>query len=172
MSFRIRRALPDDAARIDEIERMADVLLIERFHASHWPTPDAAAQRFAEPGFLLIAETEETPAGFVHVLELDGHAHLEQVSVLPRFVRRGAGRMLVEAAKSDAAARGYTTMTLRTYVDVPWNAPFYVTCGFAETSPDTETLRRLVDVEERLGLFDYGPRIQMTAMLARNPSSG
>lgn len=79
--------------------------------------------------------------------------------------------MLVRAAMSSAAERGHTKMTLRTYADVPWNAPFYASCGFVETSPETEALRRLIDVEQRLGLFEHGHRIQMTAALSSGLSS-
>ncbi|MDQ0612487.1 GNAT superfamily N-acetyltransferase [Microbacterium sp. W4I4] len=171
MSFRTRPARAADASHIEEIESAADRLLVDRFRSSHWPAPDAASERFVTPGFLLVAESSGTIAGFVHVLELDGHAHLEQVSVLPRFARRGMGRMLVQAAMSSAAERGHTEMTLRTYADVPWNAPFYASCGFTETAPETEALRRLIEVEERLGLFEHGRRIQMTASLASGPSS-
>jgi hypothetical protein len=50
---------------------------------------------------------------------------------------------------------------------VPWNAPFYASCGFVPSQPDTGFLQSLVDVEESLGLMTYGPRIQMTAVLPR-----
>ncbi|GEC74912.1 hypothetical protein GCM10010213_09700 [Microbacterium maritypicum] len=103
--------------------------------------------------------------GFVHVLEIDGHAHLEQLSVLPSFGRRGIGRQLVTAALAEARRRGHTDVTLRTYTDVPWNAPFYASCGFVESEPDTALLRELVAIEESLGLFEHGPRVQMTATL-------
>ena len=165
MSLRIRPAVDEDAAGIEEVETAADQLLVTLFRATDWPAPDAAAERLALPGFLLLAEHEGTPAGFVHVLDLAGHAHLEQVSVLPRFARRGIGRTLVRAAMDEAARRGYDDMTLRTYADVPWNAPFYASCGFTETEPDSEALRGLVAVEERLGLLKHGRRVQMTAPL-------
>jgi len=165
MSLRIRPAFDEDAASIEEIEEAADQLLISLFRATDWPAPDAATERLALPGFLLLAEADGIAAGFVHVLDLDGHAHLEQVSVLPRFARRGIGRILVRAAMDEAAGRGHDDMTLRTYADVPWNAPFYASCGFTETDPDSDALRRLVAVEERLGLLEYGRRVQMTASL-------
>lgn len=171
VSFQIRPASSQDAEDIEQIERDADQLLVELFRATDWPGPDAATERFAAAGFLLVAENDGVPVGFAHVLDFDGHAHLEQVSVLPRFSRRGAGRMLVAQALSRASALGNREMTLRTYADVPWNAPFYASCGFVETSPDSDALRRLIDVERRLGLFGHGRRIQMTATLAERSSS-
>ncbi len=43
--------------------------------------------------------------------------------------------------------------------------PFYARCGFEESAPDTDFLRALVGVEERLNLSVHGRRIQMTAPL-------
>ena len=123
------------------------------------------------PGFVLVAEhpgdetTSPALAGFVHVLELEGHAHLEQLSVLPAFGRRGIGRRLVSAAMAEGRRRGHSKMTLRTYADVPWNAPFYASCGFTRTEPDTPLLRSLVQIEADLGLLEHGDRVQMTAEL-------
>lgn len=170
-TVRIRAALLTDDAATERIEVEADALLVDRFDAVDWPPPTPAHERSSAPGFVLVAEVvsdETTTAeivGFVHVLDLEGHAHLEQLSVLPAFGRRGIGRRLVDAALDEARRRGHTEITLRTYTDVPWNAPFYATCGFAVSEPHTALLRALVDVETSLGLFDYGPRVQMTAAL-------
>lgn len=141
-------------------------MLIALFGAVDWPAPDSAWDRLTQPGAVLVGESHSGEvAGFAHLLEIDGLAHLEQVSVLPRFGRLGLGRMLVTATLAEAAARGHREVTLRTYADVPWNAPFYATCGFVETEPDAGFLRGLLDVEERLGLERYGSRLQMTAQV-------
>lgn len=165
---RIRPAVEADLDVAAEIEAAADALLVERFAALDWPEAASAAERSALPGFVLVVESGDVPPaviGFVHVLEIDGHAHLEQLSVIPQHGRRGHGRMLVTAAKAEALRRGHRSMTLRTYRDVPWNAPFYATCGFSETAPDSPFHHQLVETEARLGLERYGPRIQMTAVL-------
>lgn len=167
MSARIRIAGPPDFISAAEIEAAADVLLIEYLHAREWPTVDSAEERMSLPGFMLVAEDEASGmvVGFAHVLEIDGFAHLEQLAVLPQEGRQGYGRMLVHAALADAAARGYSKITLRTYLHVPWNASFYETCGFSRSEPASPFHRRLIDVESRLGLEEYGERIQMTAQL-------
>ena len=67
----------------------------------------------------------------------------------------------------ETARRGHGHLTLRTYAAVPWNAPFYATLGFVESEPDTDALRELVALEERLGLDRWGRRIQMTAPTPR-----
>lgn len=167
MSVSIRRAAPNDYLAVESIENAADQLLIDRLSPDSWEPAPSGLSRAAEHGFVLVAEETETGAivGFVHVLEGDGIAHLEQLSVLPQEGRRGYGRRLLEAAMNEARSRRYDRLTLRTYADVPWNAPFYARVGFVETEPTTDFHKRLVEVEERLGLTRYGRRVQMTAAL-------
>ncbi|MFD4629090.1 GNAT family N-acetyltransferase [Streptomyces sp. NPDC058284] len=88
--------------------------------------------------------------------------HIEQVSVYPRAARRGVGRALIEHAAVQARARGATALTLTTFADVPWNAPYYARIGFtpladADLSPALRTVRAH---EAELGL-DRWPRLCM-----------
>ena len=174
MSIVIRHATDHDHAALEEVERAADSLLTDRFRAEDWPPPATAEEGRGAAGFVLVAVPSVTdeatgrldrPVGFVQVLEGPDHAHLEQLSVAPAYGRRGIGRALVLAAQHESRRRGHTHLTLRTYADVPWNAPFYSRCGFEESTPDTDFLRALVAVEERLALTRHGRRIQMTAAL-------
>ncbi len=167
MPASIRQARLEDAARIEEIENAADAMLVDLLRPETWfPAPSGAA-RMADPGFVLIACADAVglAVGFVHVLEIDGFAHLEQVSVDPRYARRGYGRALVDAAKVEAHRRGYRRLTLRTFADVPWNAPFYATCGFVESTPGSDFHRGLAAHEEELGLTRLARRVEMTAEL-------
>lgn len=171
----VRPASPADIDRLQAIEDAADALFVDLAGSDAWPPAAPGAERAAAAGFLLVAAPADVrgtdapgghAVGFVHVLEVDGEAHLEQLSVLPTHGRSGHGRALVEAAKAEARARGFARLTLRTFADVPWNAPFYATCGFVETVPTTQFQRRLVEVENRLGLARLGRRILMEARLA------
>lgn len=167
MSVSIRLIASDDYPAVESIENAADQLLIDQLSPESWEPAPSGLSRASEPGFLLVAEDTEAGniVGFVHVLEIDGIAHLEQISVLPQVGRRGYGRRLMEAAMDESRRRGYEQLSLRTYADVPWNAPFYARLGFVETEPTTGFHKLLVDVEERLGLARYGRRVQMTATL-------
>ncbi|MCI1020074.1 GNAT family N-acetyltransferase [Microbacterium sp. C5A9] len=167
MTAVIRSAAADDAQIIRMIETQADALLTDSLGAPEWPPAGDALERLGAPGFVLILEDpdDSSPVGFVHVLDADGHAHLEQLSVLPSSGRQGFGRLLVDAALREARERGYTRITLRTYAEVPWNAPFYASCGFLESLPETAFQRGLVETEAGLGLDRYGRRVQMTAEL-------
>jgi GNAT superfamily N-acetyltransferase len=162
----IRPPRPDELSLLEDIENDADALLRDRLDPPTWWPAPTGASRADEAGFLLVADVGAgVIAGFVHVLEVDRHAHLEQLSVSPEHGRRGYGRKLVEAAMTFARDRGHDRMSLRTFADVPWNAPFYERLGFAVTEPRSEFELMLVETEERMGLDALGPRVQMTADL-------
>ncbi|MGP9616167.1 GNAT family N-acetyltransferase [Arthrobacter sp. AOP36-A1-22] len=167
MALRIRPATPADAASIEALENDADRLLIDWLSPAHWPPAPSGASRLSADGYLLVAEEGIPPAilGFVHVLEVEGLAHLEQLSVAPAHGRQGYGLLLLNAALAEARVHGYDRVSLRTYADVPWNAPFYSRAGFVEVLPATDFHRGLIDTEEDLGLPGYGRRVQMTASL-------
>jgi GNAT superfamily N-acetyltransferase len=162
----IRSARPTDAATIEAIENDADQLLVERLRPGSWPPGASGTDRLAHPGFLLVVALDDGDVvGFAHVVEMDGLCHLEQLSVRPEHSRRGLGRRLVTAAVDHARLLGHERITLRTYADVPWNAPFYRSVGFVEEEPVTTFHRSLVEIEHRLGLDRYGRRVQMAATL-------
>lgn len=168
----VRFASSADAGAIERIENDADRLLIDRLAPADWPAAEAGTARVAGPGFVLVAVGEGgTVVGFAHVTEVAGLCHLEQLSVDPTSSRRGWGRRLLVAAMRVARERAHERMTLRTYADVPWNAPFYATVGFVEEAPVTAFHRGLVDVERRLGLDAHGRRVQMAVDLTRRPRS-
>lgn len=149
-----------------DIERAADEIFAASFGVMSWDDPPSGATRASMPGFILVVaeeEREDAPAvGFVHVIEHEGGAHLEQLSVLPEHGRRGHGRALLDAAIDEAAARGRHALTLRSYAEVPWNAPFYRSAGFVEApAPDDDFHRGLIDSEQRLGLSEHGARVHM-----------
>lgn len=72
------------------------------------------------------------PVGFALMKFPGGTAWLDQLSVLERWQGRGLGTALIDRAAASAGARGFDTLYLSTYRDVPWNAPFYVRRGFEQ----------------------------------------
>ena len=104
--------------------------------------------------------------GFVHVLDLAGSWHLEQIAVLPAHGRRGIGSTLLDAAHAEVAARGGAEVTLSTFADVPWNAPFYAAHGYVVLQPPLPThLQVFLHAEETLGLARLGHRVAMRRVL-------
>lgn len=162
MRAQIRPVAAADIPHLERIEDDADALLVDLLHPDDWHAAPSGAERLGDGGILLVAEGDHgAVVGFVHVLEYDGGAHLEQISVLPAFGGRGIGRALVEAAKEAVRGAGYDRLTLRTFSDVPWNAPFYASAGFVVEEPADTFHRMLVETEARLGLDRLGPRVQM-----------
>jgi len=108
----------------------------------------------------------DRPAGYLLVSVLDGAAHIDQVSVHPDHARRGIGRELLERAASWALSHGYRSLTLTTYVDVPWNGPYYERLGFRYLTAAEETagLRAIRAHEREIGL-DIWARTSMARRL-------
>lgn len=167
-SIAIRTAKFDPAVH-GEIEREADELFRGHFGELPW---DEGAEAPAEASDLGLTErwfeaiVGDRVAGFAHAFEVGEYLHLEQLSVDPAFARRGIGRALVEHVLNEAAEAGFAEVTLRTFADVPWNAPFYASCGFRVTdAAPSEFHEQLVRTEDTLGLLRYGARVHMIAEL-------
>lgn len=111
---------------------------------------------------LWVLERDGTPVGYLIDDLVDGTAHLEQVSLDPSHAHRGLGAQLVEHLVDRSRAAGHTTLTLTTFVDVPWNGPYYARLGFRaladhELGPGLRAIRR---AEIARGL-DRWPRTAM-----------
>ncbi|GAA1478805.1 GNAT family N-acetyltransferase [Nocardioides aestuarii] len=161
----MRVAGSGDLAHLGPLEGRADAVFEPIFGALGWGAPQSGEARASEPGFLLVAD--DPPVGFVHVLLLDGAAHLEQLAVEPVLGRRGIGTALVEAACAEAGRRGHDAISLCTYADVPWNAPFYRRVGFEEVGDLAPFQAALRETERRLGLDRHGRRVVMERRLRR-----
>ncbi|CAH0533243.1 hypothetical protein VST7929_01107 [Vibrio stylophorae] len=66
------------------------------------------------------------------VLE-DKAYYIAELSVAPLAQGQGIGRALVSHMQCFAKEKG-VDLTLTTFREVPWNAPFYRSCGFVELS--------------------------------------
>jgi ribosomal protein S18 acetylase RimI-like enzyme len=170
-THRIRAARAADLGHIAPIEDAGGPQFRDLFGDAIEPILLSPAidgrQRASEPGFLLVAAPDEQslPVGFVHVLLVDGHAHLEQLSVLPEHQRRGIGAALTRAAIDEARAQGFDRLSLCTYRDVPWNGPFYRAVGFTEVTDPAPYEQRLREKERELGLDVNGARCVMEVAL-------
>ncbi|ATW51386.1 GNAT family N-acetyltransferase [Streptomyces peucetius] len=89
---------------------------------------------------------------------VDGAAHVEQVSVHPDAARRGVGRALIDHLAAHAPKEDLTALTLTTFTDVPWNAPYYARLGFRTLAERELTvgLREIRHAEARHGLDRWG----------------
>jgi GNAT superfamily N-acetyltransferase len=155
----IRTAIPSDLPLLRDIER-------------------AAGAPFRDIGMTAIADDEPptieqltayrkagrawvwgAPAvAYILVDVVDGHAHIEQVSVHPGQSHRGIGRALIDHVDRWAAARGLAGLTLTTFAHVPWNGPYYARLGFTTVTGLTPGLLAIRAHEATL---DAWPRVVM-----------
>lgn len=159
----IRPATPADAPAVREIERAAGAPFREiglHVVADDEPPPPAVLAAYATAGRAFVDERDGVPVGYLITEIVDGCAHLEQVSVLPRLRGRRIGEGLVEHLARWARDRRLPALTLTTYRDVPWNGPYYVRLGFRELVEPTPGLRAIRDAETARGL-DVRPRVAM-----------
>lgn len=170
--FRIRLATPSDLETLGDLERAAgecfrDIGMAQI--ADDEPLPIEALADHQRAGRAYV--TIDGPARVVVYLIwdlVDGNLHVEQVSVHPDAAGHGLGRSLIEWAAAEAAARGISALTLTTFRDVPWNAPYYArNCGFrivddAACGPGLQAIR---EHEVAHGL-DRWPRVCMRRDLA------
>ncbi len=110
----------------------------------------------------VVADDEDEPVAYLLLDVVDGNAHVEQVSVHPDHARQGLGRTLLETAAAWAAQQGLPALTLTTYRDVPWNAPYYERLGFRVLAEAQMTagLRSIRAHEAARGLALW-PRVTM-----------
>jgi GNAT superfamily N-acetyltransferase len=102
----------------------------------------------------------DPPVAYVLVDEIDGYGHIEQVSVHPGHSRQGIGRRLVDHVGVWTRSRGLAGLTLTTFAEVPWNAPYYARLGFEVVTDLSPGLRAVREHEAALGL-DAWPRVAM-----------
>lgn len=162
----IRPLGPDELAAAQGIERaagmvFADVGMAEI--AADEPLSAAELDRYRRAGMAWAAADEgDEPVGYLLAEQVDGALHVEQVSVHPRVARQGVGRALIEHAAAHAVAAGLDALTLTTFADVPWNAPYYRRCGFRVLDePEWTPGLRAIRAREAAHGLDRWPRVCM-----------
>jgi predicted N-acetyltransferase YhbS len=144
MSLLIRPALPSEIETVRDIERASAqrfVGMMDALAADEPSSPETLAARI-EAGGLLVAETEGATVAFVMFRPLGDSLYIEQIDVLPAYAGRRLGAALLDAVAERAA-----TLTLSTFRDIPWNAPWYRRLGFVDLddsklTPDLREIRR------------------------------
>lgn len=163
----IRAARDDEMSSLQDIERAAGASFRDlgmHLVADEEPLATDELRRFQQDGRAWVfVDENDAPIAYTLVNVVDCWLNIEQVSVYPSYARRGLGRQLIDLADRLAAERGLRGLTLTTYVDVPWNGPYYERLGF-RVVPDDDTshgMRAIREEEARRGL-DAWPRAVMT----------
>lgn len=166
----IRLACPGEITVLQDIERAAGAPFRDldmAFVADDEPPSIDTLRSYVDAGRCWVwFDGRNCPVAYLTVDIVDGEVHIEQASVHPRYARRGIGRRLLEHVEGWARDSGRTALTLTTFRDVPWNAPYYERLGF-RTVPDDELpagLARIRAAEAEIG-FDEWPRVAMRRTL-------
>lgn len=137
------------------------------FVADDPPSTVAELEPSLHAGRLWVATVGGRIVGYAIADVIDGSAHLEQVSVDPDWAGRRLGAALIDEVARWSVTRGDRWLTLTTYVEVPWNAPYYRRLGFAPV-PDAQIgpELRAVRAREAAHGLDAWPRTAMRRPLA------
>ncbi|MCC9310642.1 GNAT family N-acetyltransferase [Kitasatospora sp. RB6PN24] len=162
----IRRVRLDELPLLQDIERAAGECFREIGMpeiAEDEPPPLDVLARHQRSGLAWAAvDGGDAPVAYLIADRIDDALHVEQVSVHPGSARRGIGRALLDHLTERARAAGVPALTLTTFADVPWNAPYYARCGF-RSLPEAQWgpgLREVRAKEAAHGL-DRWPRVAM-----------
>ncbi|WP_366556612.1 GNAT family N-acetyltransferase [Aquibaculum sediminis] len=155
----IRPAEHHDAAVLPNVERSSGAIFRE-WPGLEWIADDdvQSIQQHHDliaSGVVLVAEMPgRGVVGFVNGEFAADALHLWQVAVHHDYQRRGIGRRLIEAAKRRARQRGLAALTLTTFRQVPWNAPYYARLGFRVLEADAVNprLKAILEREAQAGL--------------------
>lgn len=162
----IRAGNQNELKTLQEIERSAGRAFVEIGMveiAADEPLSEDRLREYCEAQRLWVYDDGEGKVVAYLVADvLDGCAHIEQVSVHAAFAGRRLGRALIEHLVQWARLSGLAGVTLTTFADVPWNARYYVTCGFTTIAPEQlgPELRAVRAREAKQGL-DRWPRVAM-----------
>ena len=155
----IRPTRPAEAPLLPAIERSAarSFLTIEGLEwlADHAVLSVEEHLAFIANGLSWVATDDaDQPLGFLCASVQDGALHIEELSVHRDRQGQGLGRRLIAHAEARARATGLGGLTLTTFEDVPWNAPFYARLGFERLQDDRQTafLRQQLAHEQAIGL--------------------
>ncbi|MFC9895159.1 GNAT family N-acetyltransferase [Nocardia sp. NPDC127579] len=167
----IRQATESDLPELQEIERAAGKpfadIGMDAVADDDPPTLDTLREFQLAGRAWVRPDDTDRPIGYLVLGLVDGSAHIDQVSVQPRYRGRRIGKALIDHAVTWAKNQGLQTITLTTFIEVPWNGPYYQRLGFHYLTPADETpgLRALRAAESAHGL-DHWPRACMRADLA------
>ena len=164
VNITVRPTRPGDVASLPAIERAAG----ERFRES----PDLAwladgevisAEQhleYAERGLSWLALANSQPVGFILAEAHPSSLFIVELSVDLDWQGKGIGRQLIACVADHARTLGLASLTLTTFRDVPWNAPFYAKLGFEKMKTLTPELRQKREEETAHG-FAYETRCAM-----------
>lgn len=161
----VRLARPDDAPQLPLIEQSAGKAFRGTVHdwvADDESEPPEAYLPMIAGGEVLVAEADDAVVGYVRIGQEGDELHVFELDVRSEQQGRGVGKALMAAARDEARARACSAMTLTTFSNLPFNAPFYERLGFVALAAPSPRLAAILAREAERGLTD---RCAMRAVL-------
>ena len=162
----IRLGRVAELEHLREIEVLAGAIFSEHGMAAiaddEPPSIEALTAYCADERLWVATDDQDHPVGYIVVDVLDESAHIEQVSVHPDYAGKRIGKALIDQVFHWAAEHRIVSVTLTTFLEIPWNAPYYQRLGFeflpeSDWSPDLIRIR----AEENTHGLDRWPRVCM-----------
>ncbi|MCE5984761.1 GNAT family N-acetyltransferase [Pseudomonas wadenswilerensis] len=154
MSLNIRLSRAEDAPLLPAVERSA-----AQAFACHpgleWIAEGPLLSSAEHMAFItsnqewVVVDQQDEPQGFICTKAMGHNLHIVELSVAQAYQGLGYGRRLIAAVGDWAGTQGFVALTLTTFTDVPWNAPFYARLGFTRLA-DSDldgALAQLLEVE-------------------------
>jgi GNAT superfamily N-acetyltransferase len=108
------------------------------------------------------ADANDEPIAYMLLEPLDGRLFIEQVTTSADYSGKKIGAGLIDFASDYASNFGVAGLSLTTFRDVPWNAPYYARLGFQVVTDSRVTpgLIAKLGTESARGLGAW-PRVAM-----------
>jgi GNAT superfamily N-acetyltransferase len=149
--YAIRSARIEELPQLSKIEQAAAIWFRDTpyaFLADGEPLPiEFIQQRFQAGQVWVAVDRDDIVIGFTITREVDRTLYLQEIDIAPEHGQRGIGRALIQTVQTWGSRSGYAVMSLSTFRDLPWNAPFYAKLGFrildaAELTPGFQQIRQ------------------------------
>ena len=168
--IRIRLASADDVPKVAPLEKAA----AELFRtigmdavADDPPIAEAILLQAVEESRLWVAVEYGVLKAYLLGDFLPQSLHIEQVTVHPDAARRGLGALMIESVSADPRSKALGLITLTSFANVPWNAPYYERIGFHDIAESDwpEGVAEKVAADNKHGL-DAWPRLVMQRVIS------
>ncbi len=159
----IVQASPSRLGELQALERAAAARFRDSPHpaAADMPPLDVSElERVLALGGLWVVDKDGVAVAFIAWEPIGDDAYIIELDVHPAAAGARLGAALIDHVAQLAAAQRLSRVLLRTFIDVPWNAPYYARLGFVALDGAPAHLDDVVRHESAAGL-DLSRRLTM-----------
>lgn len=173
--IRIRLASADELHKVAPLEQAAgEVYRTVGMDAvaEDSPIPEAVLLKAVEEQRLWVAVEYGVLKAYLLGDFLPQSLHIDQVTVHPEASRRGLGALMIESVSADPRSKERGLITLTSFANVPWNAPYYERIGFLDIAEEDwpEGVAEKVEAERGTSIAAW-PRVVMQRVIPDDSSA-